>query len=433
MTNQSVPGVQRTQECIGRWQHVLGMIQSAPPEMQNPVLIGLINLVMESDKKTLECIETGAPMVSTWYGNASEILAAMDIHFFNPVFNILGHMYMTELYDLEESDKISLPDDICSLIRLSTYAVQDHLVPKPTAMLAMLEPCDAQPVMHESFKHNGWANVPDFSLDYGYGTSEEDYQYFANELKGMITFLEAVHPGVKMDYDKLRAVIEETNRQYETWAEYNELRRAVPCPGGSFQGSVVAWPITQHVRAGQQKATELLQMMVYDAEQKVKAGIGAVPDEQIRILWADLAPQWNEELGQWLAEEWKANVVMDFQGYAPYTPIDTSTPESMLLGLARRSTAEVPMIRQARGTVEVFLEDITRIVKDYSIDCVIFPGHMGHKDQSATTKFLKELCKDLDVPLLSLTTSLFDERYTPMEEVKKQISEFFRVTGLSEK
>ena len=244
---ESKPGVKRTTEYRDRLKIILDTLEKAPPEMQNPVQIGFLRLIMENDEKTLRCIEKGKPLVSTWYGNAPEILAAMGIHFINPVDNVLGHLYLTELYDLKESDKISLPDDICSLIRLASYAVQDGLAPKPTAMIAMLEPCDAQPLLHESFKHNGWGDVPDFALDYTYGASEEDYEYFVGELKRMIAFLEKVHPGYKMDYDKLGEVVEETNRQYEIWSEYNELRRAVPCPGGSFQGSVIGWPLTQHI------------------------------------------------------------------------------------------------------------------------------------------------------------------------------------------
>lgn len=430
MTIEDKVGLKRTIEYRDRLKNILDMLSEAPPEKQNPIQMGFLRCIMKHDEKTIECIETGKPMVSTWYGNAPEILAAMDIHFINPVDNILGHMYLTDLFDLKESDKISLPDDICSLIRLASYSVQDGLVPKPTAMIAMLEPCDGISLLSESHKHNGWNDVPDFGLDYTYGSSKEDAQYFAGELKGMIDFLEQVHPGYKMDYDRLREVVEETNRQYEIWSEYNELRRAKPCPGASFQGSVIGWPLTQHIEAGRPDVTEVLRLILTDAENKVKTGIGAVPDEQIRILWTDLVPTWHEQLSTWLAEEWHANVVMDLGGYTPYTPIDTSTPDSMLMGIARRMTSEVPMIRQARGSVDVFLEDITRIVSDYSIDLVIFPGHMGHKDQSATISFLHQLCRDIRVPLLSLTTSLFDERYMPIPDIKKKISEFISVTEI---
>ncbi len=71
-------------------------------------------------------------------------------------------------------------------------------------------------------------------------------------------------------------------------------------------------------------------------------------ERKIRLFWPDLNPLWGEKLGNWLAEEWNAVVVNSFQGLSPYTPVDTSTEESMLFGLARRNVAEVPMIRQGK-------------------------------------------------------------------------------------
>ena len=113
----------------------------------------------------------------------------------------------------------------------------------------------------------------------------------------------------------------------------------------------------------------------------------------------------------------------------PYEKIDTSTEESMLFGLARRAIAEVPMIRQGRGWVDVVVEDLRNEIQNNSIDAVLFSGHQGHKDQSGINQFMKKACRDMNVPLLSLTTSLFDERYTPLDKVKSDISNFFSANG----
>ena len=144
---------------------------------------------------------------------------------------------------------------------------------------------------------------------------------------------------------------------------------------------------------------------------------------------ADLNPLWGDKLGAWLAKEWNATVVQTFQGATPYTEFDTSSEEAMLFGLARRNIAEVPMIRQGRGWVDVFEEDVTSLINDYNINAVVFPGHMGHKDQSGTGVFLKRICRDLDVPCITLTTSLFDERYTSLDKVQNDLSNFFSAVG----
>jgi len=161
----------------------------------------------------------------------------------------------------------------------------------------------------------------------------------------------------------------------------------------------------------------------------VEKGVGPVMDEQIRIYWPDLDPLWDNQLGEWLAKEWGAVVVGSFTGLTPYHKIDTSTLDSMLIGLAKRGTSEVPMIRQGRGYVDVFIEDVMREVQDYNCNCVIFPGHMGHKDQSGIAKILKDVCSDLDVPLLAMTTDLFDGRYLDRERIENDISNFFSAHG----
>ncbi|MBN1321598.1 MAG: 2-hydroxyacyl-CoA dehydratase [Thermoleophilia bacterium] len=423
-------GLPRLYEYRDGYRSLIRQIEQSPEP--NPVLLKFFGLMLANDERTIDCVENGKPLLSSWYGSAIEIYAAMGIHWFTPVDNILYHVLATPS-DLEEMDATPIPADMCGLIKLAAYAVEAGLVPIPTAMIAMLEPCDAQSALHEAWLNSeGWENVPTFALDPAYGTGQYDYEYFAGELKRMTVFLED-HVGRKMDYDRLREVIEVTNEQYAAWAEYNEYRRAVPCPHDSFLVSKLGWGITQHIEAGLPEAVEILEMLAADAEQKVKAGIGAVPNERIRVLWTDLVPTWSDALGSWLAEEWGANIVMDLQGYAPYEHIDTSTEASMLLGLAKRCLAEVPMIRQSRGSVDVMIDDITRIARDYRCDCVVFPGHVGHKDQSASVGFLKEACRDLKLPLLMLSVDNFDPRFTPMDVLKRQISEFFEAHELGEK
>jgi hypothetical protein len=139
---------------------------------------------------------------------------------------------------------------------------------------------------------------------------------------------------------------------------------------------------------------------------------------------------WIFEFMPWLEEELGAVIVMDMFGNFPYTLIDTSSEETMFHDLAKRNLLDAPMIRQARGTAENFSSDIRRIVKDYRIDCVIWPGHMGHKDGAATVGIMRETCGELGVPFLHIGLDLFDKRYTSIDEVKEKVSEFFRGMGL---
>jgi benzoyl-CoA reductase subunit B len=432
MTTDTPKGLERFYKACETWRSLLRDLRGEPVDKQNRLLMGVLSLLLEKDEQTIQCAVEGKPFLSSWYASAPEIYAAMDLHYFNSVDNILQHLYANNLQDLEACDRMGIPEDICSLIRLSSYGVMAGAVPTPTAVIAMMQPCDGMRALHESYRNDEhWGSVPFFALDSVYSYNRNDagrFRYFAGELKRMVAFLEA-ETGHTLDFDKLRDVIEETNRQFELWAEYNELRRAVPCPGPSFEGTSTFFILTQIIRSGDVRATELLRSLLADTEKKVRDRTGPVEKERIRIFWADIVPAWSEELSTWLAKEWGASIIMDWQSFAPYTAIDTATEESMLNGLARRALTETMMVRQS-GPVEVILEDATRIINDYSIDCVVFPGHMGHKDQSGYIGFLREMCRDLRVPFLSFTSSLFDPRYMSMDDVKGTLAEFFSVHEL---
>jgi benzoyl-CoA reductase subunit B len=79
--------------------------------------------------------------------------------------------------------------------------------------------------------------------------------------------------------------------------------------------------------------------------------------------------------------------------------------------------------------VDNFLNDLETIIKDYNIQCVLHPGHMGHKDGSSSISLYRDKCRDLGVPFLSLGMDQFDKRYTTIDEMKDKISQFFLALG----
>jgi hypothetical protein len=133
------------------------------------------------------------------------------------------------------------------------------------------------------------------------------------------------------------------------------------------------------------------------------------------------------EILPWLEQEFGAVMAMDMFGNFPYTLIDTSNEDEMFRGLAKRNMCDTPMVRQARGVADNFADDIVRIVKDFTIDTVIWPGHMGHKDGSASAGIMREICRDLGVQFVHIGMDLFDRRYTTPEEIKAKLALFFEV------
>ena len=425
-----IPGTERIEEYVTRLTGMIDQMKALPAEQQNPLAIFLLEALRERDQRVLHAAAAGEPFIVSWYGNLPEISDSMGIVDYNPISDIFFHLGVTNHADAYELDKLDFDPNVCTLIRFGIYAMKNHLMPKPTAFVAMAEPCDGQLMIHQSWEEIGAAaGAPVYQIDPTYGTTERDYRYVADQLRELIAFYEK-HCGVKYSFEKLKAVVDETNVQYDLWKQVNQCASAIPCPLPSFAVNDAFWYLMQHlIPCGDKRVTQAMRAVLDMAKKNAANHVGAVPHEQIRVYWPDLNPLWDMRLADWLAKEWGAVVVGSFTGLTPYEWIDTSSEESTLLGLARRGTTEVPMIRQGRGTVDLFTEDLTREVQNLNANCVIFPGHMGHKDQSGIAKFLREACRDLDVPLLSMTTDLFDSRCENFDKMTSDISNFFSAHG----
>jgi len=406
---------------------VEGLEQGQSPERR--LTVDLVKAMLESYNRIIACAEEGKPFIASPYANAPELLVALGL----PWYTLAQIPYLptSEQYILEEIDdaeRAGLGTDMCTLIRVGINNVEAGHVPLPTAFVGLLSLCDGNNMLHQAIAHNEhWRDVPIFCTDAPYLANDRGVNFHAGELRQMVTFLEE-HTGREMDSDRLREVSEESNRQYELWAEYNELRRAVPCPHSAAKGAQ-AWSVAQNYMVGDRRGTEWLRQLVDITEQKVSEGKGSVPDERIRVFWFDVRAVWFPELTEWLKSEWGVCIVMDMTGYAPYTTIDTSSEENIFRGLAKRNMCDVPMVRQVRGTTDNLINDLVRVVKDYRIDCVVWPAHMGHKDGAASVGIMRDVCRDLGAPFLELGLDLFDKRYTSMDEVKDRFSRFFTAMG----
>ncbi len=403
------------------------------PTEEDKLQMKLLDILLNSKELVIDAAVNGKPFIAGYFCNAPEIFNAMKLPWYmlmETPFLAASAPYLAE--DIKGTEEIGLGSDLCTAIRLPIYYIETGQMPIPTAVLGLLYPCDGAPMLHQVMTHNkAWLDVPVYCADPPYTSDQRAINYFADELRRMVEFLEK-HTGHTLDMKRLVEVCEESNRTYALWQEYNELRRAVPCPHGWGIGGAQAFAVSQCFVAGDPRCTDWFRQLVKCAEINVAAKKGPPGvKERIRYLWFDIMPYgWVFELMPWLETEWGAVLVMDMFGNFPYTLIDTSSEKTIFEGLAKRNLIDAPMIRQARGTAENFSADIRRMVKDYKIDCVIWPGHMGHKDGSAAAGIMRETCRELGVPFLHIGLDLFDRSYTTPDEVKDRISKFFTAMGL---
>jgi benzoyl-CoA reductase/2-hydroxyglutaryl-CoA dehydratase subunit BcrC/BadD/HgdB len=283
--------------------------------------------------------------------------------------------------------------------------------------------------MHAAYsRHPEWRDVPMFVPDAPYFSDEMSLDYFTSEVRRSVDFI-TEHTGKVLDMERLREVVEESNKSFALWQEYSDVRRATPAPHGSaLPSGCVNMALSSG--AGTPDHTAWFASVVADAERRVRENDPEVPNQKIRVLWFDFPPSYHVELFGWMLDEWGAIVVMDMASNCPYELVDTSSDESIFRGLAARALQHPVMIRHSHSTADRLIGEMSRLVRDYRVDCVIYPAHMGHKDQSACISLMRGTCRELKVPYLHVGLDNFDPTYTSVNEIKDKISEFFRGLGL---
>ena len=398
----------------------------------NPLMAHFFAIVLSQVQAVIAAAEQGAPLLASRHGNATEIAAAMGIDVYCPVDMLLANQPFTD--DLERAREAVSPEDACGWVRHAMLAVSDALVPTPTGIVATFEPCGPHSPLHERWRRSpAWSDVPVFV---GRSAGDDDVDASVPELRRMIGWLEE-RTGRVLTEQNLRRVCGEVNRTTRLWQELCELQRRIPAPMPPFLVPELTWNATQHVSAGNPQVTALLQALVSAAREAVEAGRGALPEERVRVYWAGLDGTWPpNELGPWLAETYGASVVNGAQGEAGvYRPIDTTSLDSMLHGIARRNLREVPTRRYSRGAVGVLAADVSRAVADYRVDCVLVPrspwcaGRLECADPSASVGLVREACREAGVPVLVIAGDVVDPTDVPVDRVQRCVADLFARHG----
>jgi benzoyl-CoA reductase/2-hydroxyglutaryl-CoA dehydratase subunit BcrC/BadD/HgdB len=328
--------------------------------------------------------------------------------------------------------ELGIESRMCSGIKSGIYMIESGMVKKPDMIITTNACCDAMTTLSNIMNnYKPWADVPKFMMDSPHSNDEESYAYFGRQLRQAVTFIEDVL-GQKMDWDRFHNVCLESNKQTQLIMEFQELKKAVPIPAHpdlARQGTEISRWISQRVTP---EVTQWLEELVKATEQNVKEGIGIEGVQQkVRMLWWDLAGTWPPVvLMERLQKELGAVAVIDYVSYGTWTLVDLSNEEALFTSLAKRFLLESPMTRQCLHNTELFLNDITGIVKDFKCDCVIVPAHIGHRDTNSRLKVVRDVCREKGIPCLVLGMDIWDKRYMTPETAFDRIKTFFETTGL---
>jgi benzoyl-CoA reductase/2-hydroxyglutaryl-CoA dehydratase subunit BcrC/BadD/HgdB len=264
-------------------------------------------------------------------------------------------------------------------------------------------------------------------VDLPYHRNERGYEYIADQLRTLVTFLEE-KTGRKLEYERLRQVMEYSNAAHEYALKLAEMRRAVPCPYSSLD-NLAEYPLVLCL-AGTPQLVDYYKMRYERTREMVERGEGYLSKEQekIRMAWIYGAPAFDLFLFMTLEQKYGAVAVANMNNNFVMQPVsDLSSTDAILRGLAEKITL-LPMTRECGGPWENYLDASIDLCRRYKADCAVFAGHVACKANWAVIKLVKDkMTEELGIPIMIIELDLFDPRILSSNALSGQFDEFFEV------
>lgn len=408
-----------------RWSFLVIGGGTLPPEDLGAFRYGL-KAFYDNIENASKAAETGRPVVWVEWVLSSEIINAFDaVPFLPEMVGVFGNMSGQAVPSLvvEEAESLGFAPENCSAIKITAGSFSLKQIPSPKLIVAGSHPCDSSVAAYQGIAH--LTGAPVFYFDAPYWRNEDAFDYYEKNMWRLIDFLEKnLHR--KMDWDKLKQVVENENRFNFYMQEICEMMRAIPSPA-SMATPIFAWMVRE-VCIGDANATEMARRMYEAVKNRYKKGIGIVKKEKLRVLWWNPTIAFLVHIFKWMEDEFGAVVVKDFIADVRMPQVDTSSQKTMIHDMARNHLY-LAMARQCHGPVEFILSELGQTIEEYAPDCLIFTGHAGCKHGWGVIGIIKDYLKKRGMPSLFMNLDLFDQRHATEDDIKRWITEFFRSNG----
>jgi len=370
------------------------------------------------------------PIIMHPFNFGPELFHTMNLEpLMQELFSVgLAPFHLNEHY-IDISNELGYGDNptICNAQRPLIGSIKEKAAPIPDLLFFLSTPCNSIATTFQVFRQI--TGVPTFNIDIPYWSYEEGDEYYdeytleyiISQLKMLIKWLEK-QIGQNFDEERFEQTMKWLNQARANVLEFNELLRAVPCPVRSTVG--FGNYISMALRGGTEAAVKSTAWIRDIATHNVKNGIGGVPDEKIRIAWPYTHIFFDNQLLPWIEKKFQAIVIMDLLGHYHIPPHDISTLEKCFESLAK-GVLDFNMISSCRGPIEYYIDYVIRFIRDYKIDCVIFPIQWACKHVFSMVKITsEEVRKTTGVPCLIFGCDPYDSREVPSEEIRGKISDF---------
>jgi benzoyl-CoA reductase/2-hydroxyglutaryl-CoA dehydratase subunit BcrC/BadD/HgdB len=371
--------------------------------------------------------ETGQQVAWITSGGPVEPLIAMDVI---PVYPenhgaMIGAAKMgTDL--CEKAEALGYSGDLC------TYALADIAcspvnggpiggLPKPDMLVCCNNICGTVLKWYEVQAR--YYDVPLFILDTPFchtEFSDEARQYVRRQIDEYLAFLETTC-GRRMDHDRLQTVGQLSMEGQRLWQAVLDTTMNRPAPMSAFDAFFhLALIVTLR---GTQTAINYYRELLEEMHTRVEQGIGAVPDEQYRLLWDNL-PIWYRT--RWLSEK--------FASHKACLVADTYT--SAWCGSLQYMDENDFLASMAEGYSRIYLNIgtdqmaamVLAMIEKYDVDGLVMHSNRSCKPYSLgqydIARMVQEKC---GLPTLIIEANMNDARSFSESQIETRIDAFMEV------
>jgi len=386
-----------------------------------------VQMIADMNNEYIRRLQTGEKIAWLNFAVPPELFFAFDIL---PIcsdylaFQLAGEGMNLEYIDIGEEH---VPDHVCADFKMHVGMFRTQDVPHPDMMIYSASPCDSMRTTYSSLAK--YYDLPSFCLDAPYYRTERAYDYVAEEFKRLVTFLEE-QTGKKLDMDKLREVMKNSNEAHYWYNKLNEFRPLIPNPFPSMELFMDGGPIT--LFTGKPELVDYYKKRYEEVKERVETGVGyPKSEEKIRTVWPYGIYVEDLDVLTWMEEKWGAVAVNWMRVNCTVEPTeDIETFDGIMRGLAKKAIM-MPMNKEVHGPIENFIDATVDLVKKSSADAVITMGHVGCKANWGSMKLYKESVEEqTGCPLLVFELDLFDRRFLGVEGAKAKFQDFFETRVL---
>jgi len=248
------------------------------------------------------------------------------------------------------------------------------------------------------------------------GETTEDHTIFVRgQLVRLIGQIEE-HFGLKLDEERLKEAVALSSRASTLWRRALETARTHPSPLTFFDGLIHMAPVI--VLRGSPTAVEYYEQFLAEMGERVRNGVGAVPDERFRLYWEGM-PVWPKvrELSEKFLQLRTVIAASTYCNSWAFEPYDGGDP---LRWMAKTST-EI-FINRDENTKQAFLVEM---FKQFDIDGAIFHNARTCPNNTNSRFGMAQRLRDqLDLPILVIDGDLSDGRFFSTAQTMTNIEAF---------